>query len=513
MNVDFHTTSLLVGGSLVRFDAPPKLLELAKAAELTRKDRKNARFVSELGASAWRRAAIFSQGGAASLNISVLGASVTSGCGSSEARHSSRCQNLSMALSRSCNLKGGWVRHMHDHLAKRLQGAGQGSEPSTNVHFRNAVGMSYFTHCTCQFVDRSTHVIVLDIAQVDAPASQMAHLPTLTSALRRCAPEAALVLVVWPSRSRLRNDGALLERLTQTALGLGLDVLRMDKLLLVVERSLHLHNHSNGWCRSTSAFTYAQRGSDTIHPSPEGHQLLGSEVATFVFDRVMSATSVSTVAAWRASGAAEPFREERKEDHWEACFSADRLPVRETDAWTLVDEGGDKGVPKLGLLSSHIGDVLTLGPFGLPGGVNCSQSRCRFQVEVGYLLSPRVVQGAFVIGCDHCHCAREWSTFAKQLRPFPGVDTYSGLNTNPHYQDAEFNASITATTVFDMEWRGGKQCLLSITHAPPGAGLSAKFKRAGCKACEELARKRNDSSRVRIDSLNIVASSSRQKMG
>lgn len=71
---------------------------------------------------------------------------------------------------------------------------------------------------------------------------------------------------------------------------------------------------------------------------------------------------------------------------WERCYGADSLPVRRFDGvhltpgstssagvdegkgWHLVDEGGGKGVVKLGLVSHAVGEVLELGPVAHPPG-------------------------------------------------------------------------------------------------------------------------------------------------
>ena len=78
----------------------------------------------------------------------------------------------------------------------------------------------------------------------------------------------------------------------------------------------------------------------------------------------------------------------------EVCYlSADRIPVAKAGDWSIVDEGGEKKIQKLGYLSRRVGDALRLGPIA-PG--TCGSA----EVNLGYLRSWRPDQGAFAIDCS-----------------------------------------------------------------------------------------------------------------
>jgi len=208
---------------------------------------------------------------------------------------------------------------------------------------------------------------------------------------------------------------------------------------------------------------------------------------------------------------------------WERCFSpADQLSRvlapgaqlvhAESSAgqwptgWQLVDSGVAKGIQKLGLVSDRVGDVLSLGPLGPRLDSNCStvkrgdrKPRAVFHLEVGYRLSRRDSFGAFALGCSPCDCRRLKSTFAKQISPFPFVDTNARLSPNEHYRDPDFNATITAMTTFRVETTANDQihnCTLHITHVSAGSGLSERVRGA------ELAKLTSNASQVTIESLN-----------
>ena len=150
-------TRLLVSGSEQLFP-PLQLLDLAVEASLTSANYAAAAHTSNAGVSYWQAAASRTATNT-SLNIAVLGASVTSGCGGNELPHEARCQtNGSTALSRLCAQQGGWARHMQDDLAARVRAFGSLSPVSTDVHPRNAVSGSYFAHCACGFATESTGV-------------------------------------------------------------------------------------------------------------------------------------------------------------------------------------------------------------------------------------------------------------------------------------------------------------------------------------------------------------------
>ena len=68
------------------------------------------------------------------------------------------------------------------------------------------------------------------------------------------------------------------------------------------------------------------------------------------------------------------------------------MPVRRplTGSWRLLDEGGDKGVTKLGLLSTRLGDTVEVNLGVLCAGDGTGSAL----VRMGYHMSTRPGQGA-----------------------------------------------------------------------------------------------------------------------
>ena len=144
-----------------------------------------------------------------SLHVAVMGSSPTSGCGSSEPPHAERCKTPWDAQFRFCSLAGSWVRHMHDSLLSQHQRVfGPGASLSTHVHPRNAVGAWYFARCTQRFVQPRTNLVVLELAQVGGLPSLDAALPQLVASVRRIAPRAPIVLLLWLSKQVLHEQTA-----------------------------------------------------------------------------------------------------------------------------------------------------------------------------------------------------------------------------------------------------------------------------------------------------------------
>ena len=177
-------------------------------------------------------------------------------------------------------------------------------------------------------------------------------------------------------------------------------------------------------------------------------------------------------------------------------------------------------MPKLGLASWRVGDVLRLGPIGLThhgthngthgrsGGHSGSRGgggtdgpppaapACGVMVaELGYLVRRGGGQGAFEISCaGSCACVRKISRF-RGLFPFPTVQTDTAHASDSHLRGS--NLTVTVTTAFLVLWsrvsrtppaqRGqvDGQCAVHLTHrATPSSDGRA--------------------SRVRIDSLVLT---------
>jgi hypothetical protein len=514
------------------------------------------------------------------LRMTVMGASTTSGCGSAELLRAARCAS-DAELSRYCDFSRSWVRHMHDALQVELA-----TRPThhvwVNTFPRNAQAASYFARCTGRFVGSTTRIIVLEVAQVGFPTLKT-DIVTLVDSLRRHAPAAAIVLLTWVSKDVLFPPGtkvqattAKLSNIIDAALSLGVDVLRVDRIALaiVAHRDLVSGDRSGfassgrGWCTKSTklqeplpasfrmqitsdpnssrpepirevatSFLFAGRGRDYVHPTPEGHALIGRLVAQYVANRLGLSGELPTDsdAVSYLLGPGQPFNQSSTlaaRPHlvqndtsamlWEQCFGAEELPVHGGQPpWKLTNEGGAKGVRKLGLISRRVGEVLTLGPIGeglqhewrsrLAAAPQAARvGHLLIAIELGYLLAPRPSFGALQLSCVGCKCQRLLNALAKSITPFPGIDTNAQISTNEHYRAPEFNATITATTVFaarlDLSTRSPMQCMLHIRHAPAGSGLSEKRRFAECNHANRTAPayfcRPSNESRVRVDSLN-----------
>ena len=456
------------------------------------------------------------------LRILAVGASVTAGCGSAEPPFDTRCayshNKSAIPMSRQCTLTGGWVRRLHDALPDALRQSGWHSPPriSTSVHAKNAVGAGFFARCTSHWMPHGVDIVLLDLAQVLAGLE--ADFSRLVDAIRHTAPRAAIVFIAW----RQQGPAGAIAKIKHHATALGVDVLRIDLLMreLVTGWAKTRPTASLGQrdCRPSRDMLYAQHGLDKVHPSPEGHALMATIAARFLATRLLAANASlpkrGRDVAPGASKSAPPSR-------WEQCFlRADKmLPLVQSASnrgWRLVDEGSSaKGVQKLGLLSQSIGDVLRLGPVGPGARVRCDSKlkatyrSTRFMMEVGYKLSPNPDNGAFTLGCEGaCSCHRlassskSSSSMAKQLGPFPSVDTNARINPYARFREPDFDATISFSTVFflDVPAEDAKrgECVLTITHAPAGTGLSAAA-RANYLLHRGAAPNR---SVVRIDSLS-----------
>ena len=175
----------------------------------------------------------------------------------------------------------------------------------------------------------------------------------LISAVRRAAPKAAVVFVIWPAQwmllpridRRMRRKGKLdpaVVAITKAAHAHGAAVLDLSILLASLSHNgvrLTAHTRipisaSQSWCHNAKALAvraqitqvrprslYARRGYDTVHPNAVGHALLGFMAAKLV-----------------ALGACQPFggSDSRSQpmplavlpaEAWERCYAAEELPV------------------------------------------------------------------------------------------------------------------------------------------------------------------------------------------
>lgn len=429
-----------------------------------------------------------------SVSINVLGASVTAGCGA-------------LAPDVRCEPKWSWTRFMSDRLTDVLRRSGR-SEWRLDVRAfaKNAVEPGYFLQCMqSRFqLSSNTSVVLVELEAACLYYSNDLHrcLHDLFQQLRHAAPQAVLGFVGWPVgwgavKGPAGYEQAFVSKTNQSS---HVATALASRLL---ERAM---KHGN----RTKALFYA----DNVHPSLAGHAMLGDLAAYMVADGLLgSACAVSTDAP------AEPVAVRTKalstdiEHPSDVCVgSADQLPIASPRdrGWALVDEGGRKGVRKLGYLSTTPGAKLAIGPL-LPQ-IHCGM----YSVSLGYLQSWRPSMGALSISCQGCHCRAFPGYWASLSFPFPLVETAA--------TSATFNASVTAMTRFFL-FKSDADCFVTITHARSRskvsggqAAVQTHFE-GGQKLPHQLQHQLQDQpnepraadaapthSRVRVDSIGLTAS-------
>jgi len=317
----------------------------------------------------------------------------------------------------------------------------------TTVHAKNAAGASHFSHCVESRVARNTSVVVLDLSQTSSPTD----LRALYIAVRRAAPWASVLSVVWRPAQQLSHP----YEHEHDAHGLGVDVLRVDHAARALVAT-------NGSC-----LLYA----DAVHPSPEGHRLIGEMVGVYI------AYQLAQPGIYRpltAPGAGLPAAL-----GWERCFADSlHMPVLGSPGrWRVVDEGRS-GVPKPTLLSHGADDAISVGP--LNANASCGGARDVFNVDLGYRTSKSWEYGAIMLACapvpgstpgGSCTCSAHRHYWSRQLTPFPLVQTNARLSADSHFRSASFNFTVTAYTSFSMVASPpGTRCALNIRHVASATG-------------------------------------------
>jgi hypothetical protein len=424
----------------------------------------------------WQEAASIRWSGAAraganrQLRVHVIGTSPTAGCGAAEdVNGGGPAHNRSVGLSRMCDTTRGWPRHMQDFLSRLLAERA----PQVEVSFKSAAAANYFERCVSSRITPQTDVVLLEVL-TNVFGSDLV---SLLRHVQHAAPSAAVVFVMWPSATILnggfRNPHAdpNVNAMLAAARSEGADVLDFAELL----RDLRRQGHGG---------FYAQANRDAVHPNPQTHQLLGAVAARFVARRLRDAECRSGNATAGGAGALSNGMRRQGWD-WEVCYnSPGQMPVEKSSVgFSLVDEGGDKGVRKMGLVSHHVGDRLSLGPLVGPSWRNCSM----LSMSVGYLLSTtRLHQGAFSVECTGCDCAPIHNPYQSELYPFPLVQTDARVASSPQYWHT--NVSITASTEWWVLWTAASQCRVHITHRRSAAEDAALY----------------NQSRIRIDSFHML---------
>ena len=480
------------------------------------------------------------------LHVAIIGSSVTAGCGSNDPRP-------------HCHVDRSWVRWMHDALTVALSPS---VSMRTNVYAKNAVSLNFFCYCTAEYVPADADVVLLEVQMnlFEYPQNNDAMtrgLAAVVRAVQRVAPSAVPVFVNWQKPDWLaRWRGSPQEGATRAvALALGADILDPWPVL---------RTNVTGW------FAHQHNGRLDHHPNLAGHQLLGLLAAWYVERRLSAATQLWAAAPSSSAMAAEAPWQRIDGDGGggggarartgklnrtrlsggaevpiEVCYQrADKLPLSAVSrGWRLLDEGGNKGVQKLGYVSEAVGDRLDLSPvlpartasdgganagaragasatastgtavvgalrqylggasYGVGGGGSgsggerrSSQCMTEFKARLGFFISSRPGQGALRLSCPGCgSCVPIKSPFMRKAFPFPLVQTDVTLNLAetggpPEPSLFRSNVSVTGTTLFTIRNTPAQLpgCRLRVVHAPSKASRAA-------------------TSRVRVDSLVLYA--------
>ena len=402
------------------------------------------------------------------LQVAVLGCSTTVGCGSADP-------------SRLCDASRAWPRLFHDFtqsLLHELPGWNYGLQ--TRVHAKNAVDPTFFAQCTSSFVNKDTNVVLVEFfTNLFGLYRQGNHtgLDATIESIRESAPSAVVVFVVWLKEVTSGTAAHLRDLIATIAERQSADVL--DVPLLMLRLADNERVQVNSW--------YANGGRDH-HPNGAGHWLLASAAAQLVARRLARAKpSRAPPEMARAFQGSSLYCQDcaaRSIIKRQMCYNtADKMPVRRPlqGSWELLDEGGDKGVAKLGYLSTRISDTIdfSLGVLCFGDGMGSAS------VRVGYHMSTRPGQGALHLRCLGCSC-RGLHGILSGVNPFPMVQTDVQL-VDPRYfslpGDLNGSLSVTASTTFAVQPSSNSEaCVVSVQH------MRSKMPRS-------------ETSRVRIDAL------------
>jgi len=485
---------------------PVQVLEFDKTVLCLHGNETDGAWFENEARSKWKYAAT-----ARNSPIVVLGTSCTSGSGANESTDPD-IRASSVQLSQISNVRNSWARHFVDFLNRHLVHHGLEPISHLDIFAKNAVSPANFASCTGSFVPSSTRIVIVEVVTNLFTASSLAiYMGSLVAAVRREAPNAAVVFVEWPTSNLVQNADrlALLKAYSSFAKQHHVDLLRADLVLQKLVRPCSAGYNSTGNANDRPCYLqlYARRSADPIHPNPWGHQLLGGLVARYVAKSLLLAaegsdphgelTQSSGSAGWSAgsAGSGSAGSAANASAKLELCYqSANNLPVASKHSrgdWRLVDEGAAKGVSKLGLLSTRLDDVLSLDiSKDLPDHI---RSICGLlRVKLNYLLSTTIpTQGSIYIFCQGCTCAQPAQPYAHGLYPFPWVETNANFANDAQFRNS--NLSVSSQTAF-LVLHTHKPCYVNLRH------VASKSTQA--------ENRRNDShsvnfSRVRVDALFV----------
>ena len=383
-----------------------------------------------------------------------------------------------------------------------------------DVNSKNAVGPTYFLHCTARFLDPAATAVIIDVGPSLFTQREDEALDALALKVSKLAPAAKVLLLGWPQNGS-RNENhtvASVRRAASTA-------------------------HATAVVLPTANLTYA----DAVHPDAAGHAAVAAALCDALVAnglghplaqegiRSYLPGGVNYKARPPAETVAMPAEEQEQE---EQCLSARELPVRSAAGWKLVDEGVG-GVAKEGWRSAELpmraagseqrsvaaAQVSTapaggtkqhrslapaeapIAPLSIAMPLSAS-SQCGHIAHLSFLRTVR--PAAFSLGCEGgCECEQTRGFWSHTINPFPKV------NATQHHVDGVPDMKVTMSTSF------------SVLRTPQTPSASADRDRGGARArsgsgagarssstAECMLRVTPEQGTVRIDGLFVNPASS-----
>ena len=390
------------------------------------------------------------------IKVVVLGGSVSAGCGTIE-------------NNRACSTEFSWVRKLASMLSAT-------DTFEVQVWARNAVFPEYFSHCTQEYIGNAD-VVILEFQPNMQVSSQGCQLYDLVDAIRRHRSTAAILVAGWPSQSvnMLTSAYKCDYTLKKFAAAVGSDLVLASALFARCDRLKpdrpQCYAHTSKVHMSRAANSTHPRGllprregrlngvyADDTHPGTEGAALFAQTVARVLLRRLYAASCPGTRTSHPAAAVISDQVMNNggaRAGNLEWCLrNVSQLPA--SGGWRLVDEGGEKLVQKLGLLSTRVNQTLTINASAILGRITCGFLMARLTFLVGW--APH--HGAFSIGCaGSCVCRPIRGIWASGSDPYPVVNTHR----------PDVGATVTASTRFIVEI-GSKtasemsECLIHIQH-------------------------------------------------
>jgi hypothetical protein len=443
------------------------------------------------------------------LHVVTLGMSTTAGCGASPNK---------------CEPGLGWARYAYEAVLASLCADGNWGSISLrwSVHPKNAIGADWFAHCTSLWVPADADVVVLDVTQ-SVRVFGWEDVNRLSLRLRTVAPHAVLIFAHWPAvapcgskatQQQLAGPASRCSNPLQKNLPMSTGMANASR----VAGAATIAADSLIYTSPPGVF-WARNGTDH-HPSPLGHELLGTIVADFISSSLRRATAAlqegapeQTRAGGEGGDLATPPIEPVTD---EVCYdNAQIMPVNKTVGFRLVDDGRDKGVAKMGWSSRRPGDRIRLGPLQLPGR---GRSACgAASVRLGYLLSTDARMGNLMLSCSGCRCASKPGMLASLATGLPPMSRWPVViktNFEESLSEREWvdrredqknqSFSVSASVEFIAEFEASlyeasstrrltPECFVYVSHVAKPSSLRRRPGRV--KPLSE--------SRVRIDSLTL----------